>query len=41
MKIREWLSNTIITGLTRGKLVYDGRVEAIHNSGVFKGRNSI
>jgi hypothetical protein len=30
-----------ITGLTRGKLVYDGRILALYNSSVFKGRNSI
>lgn len=30
-----------ITGLTRGKLVFDGRVESIYNSNVYKGRNSI
>jgi hypothetical protein len=30
-----------ITGLTRGKLIYDGRIENLYNSGVYKGRNSI
>jgi hypothetical protein len=30
-----------ITGLTRGKLVYDGRIQALYNSSVYKGRNSI
>jgi hypothetical protein len=30
-----------ITGLTRGKLVYDGRIENIYNSGFFKGNPSI
>jgi hypothetical protein len=30
-----------ITGLTRGKLVYDGRIQTLYNSGVYKGRNSI
>jgi Domain of unknown function (DUF4251) len=30
-----------ITGLTRGKLVYDGRIETLYNSGVYKGRNTI
>lgn len=30
-----------ISGLTRGKLVFDGRVESIYNSNVYKGRNSI
>jgi hypothetical protein len=30
-----------ISGLTRGKLVYDGRVTALLESRVFKGRNSI
>jgi hypothetical protein len=30
-----------ITGLTRGKLVYDGRIEALYNSSVYKGRNTI
>jgi hypothetical protein len=30
-----------ISGLTRGKLVYDGRIQTLYNSGVYKGRNSI
>ena len=30
-----------ITALTRGKLIYDGRIETIYNSRVYKGRNSI
>lgn len=30
-----------ITGLTRGRLVYDGRIEALYDSRVYKGRNSI
>jgi len=30
-----------ITGLTRGKLVYDGRILALYNSSVYKGRNTI
>jgi hypothetical protein len=30
-----------ITGLTRGKLVYDGRIQALYNSSVYKGRNTI
>jgi hypothetical protein len=30
-----------LSGLSRGKLVYDGRIESIHNSGFFKGFNSI
>jgi hypothetical protein len=30
-----------ITGLTRGKLIWDGRIETLYNSRVFKGRNSI
>jgi hypothetical protein len=30
-----------ISGLTRGKLVYVGRIQTIYNSGVYKGRNSI
>lgn len=29
-----------ITGLTRGKLIYEGRIVSISNSAVFKGRNS-
>jgi len=30
-----------ISGLTRGKLIYDGRILALYDSGVYKGRNSI
>jgi hypothetical protein len=30
-----------ITGLTRGKLVYDGHIENLNNSGFYKGHNSI
>jgi hypothetical protein len=30
-----------LSGLSRGKLVYDGRIGSIHNSGFFKGLNSI
>jgi hypothetical protein len=30
-----------ITGLTRGKLVYDGRIKTIESSGFYKGMNSI
>ena len=30
-----------ITGMSLGKLVYDGRIETIDNSSVFKGRNTI
>jgi hypothetical protein len=30
-----------ISALTRGKLIYDGRIETLSNSRVFKGRNSI
>jgi hypothetical protein len=29
-----------ITGLTRGKLIYDGRLETIANSRIFKGQNT-
>lgn len=35
------VARATITGLTRGKLVYDGRIESLYNSSVFKGRNSI
>lgn len=35
------LARATITGLTRGELIYDGRIETIYNSGVYKGRNSI
>ena len=34
-------ARAIITGLTRGKLVYDGRIKTIENSGFYKGMNSI
>jgi hypothetical protein len=30
-----------ITGLTPGKIVYDGRIKTIYNSGIYKGHNSI
>jgi hypothetical protein len=30
-----------ISALTRGKLIYDGRIETLYNSRVYKGRNSI
>lgn len=30
-----------ISGLSRGKLVYDGRIQTLYNSGVFKGHNTI
>ncbi len=30
-----------ITGLTRGRLVYDGRIQNLYDSRVYKGRNSI
>jgi len=30
-----------ISGLSRGKLIYDGRIEALYNSSVYKGRNII
>lgn len=30
-----------ISGLSRGKLVYDGRIQTIYNSGVYKGHNRI
>jgi hypothetical protein len=30
-----------ITGLTSGKLTWDGRIETLYNSRVYKGRNSI
>jgi hypothetical protein len=30
-----------ITGLTRGKLVYDGRIKNLYDSQVYRGRNSI
>jgi hypothetical protein len=30
-----------ITGLSRGQLIYVGRIETINNSGFFKGHNSI
>lgn len=35
------LARATITGLTRGKLVYDGRIETINNSSVYKGMKSI
>jgi hypothetical protein len=31
----------IITGLTRGKLIWDGHIETLNDSRVYKGRNSI
>jgi hypothetical protein len=30
-----------ISGLYRGKLIYDGRIQTLYNSGVYKGMNSI
>lgn len=30
-----------ISGMTRGKLIYDGHIANIYGSGVFKGRNAI
>ena len=33
-------ASATITGLTRGKLVYEGRVKALYNSSVFKGRKT-
>lgn len=30
-----------ISGLTYGKLVYDGRIQTLYNSGVYKGHNTI
>jgi len=30
-----------ISGLTPGKLVYDGHIESLNNSGIYKGHNSI
>jgi hypothetical protein len=30
-----------ISGMTRGKLIYVGRIVTRYNSGVYKGRNSI
>ena len=30
-----------ISGLTPGKLVYDGRIESLNNTGIYKGYNSI
>jgi hypothetical protein len=30
-----------LSGLSRGKLIYDGRIESIRKSGFFKGQNSI
>jgi hypothetical protein len=35
------LARATITGLSYGKLIYDGRIETLLNSGVFKGRNTI
>lgn len=35
------IARATITGLTRGKLVYDGRIKTIYNSRVYKGTNSI
>ena len=37
----DWAARATITGLTRGKLVYDGRIKTIGNSGFYKGMNSI
>lgn len=35
------LATATITGLSSGKLIYDGRIETLYNSRVYKGRNSI
>jgi hypothetical protein len=35
------LAKATITGLTRGKLVYDGRIKNLYDSQVYRGRNSI
>jgi hypothetical protein len=35
------LAKATITGLTRGKLVYDGRIRNLYDSNVYKGRNTI
>ena len=35
------VARATITGLTRGKLVYDGRIKTIESSGFYKGMNSI
>jgi hypothetical protein len=35
------IARATITGLTRGTLIYDGRIETINNSRVYKGSNSI
>jgi hypothetical protein len=35
------LARATITGLTRGKLVYDGRIKNLYDSQVYRGRNSI
>jgi hypothetical protein len=35
------MARATITGLSRGELIYDGRIQTIYNSGAFKGRNSI
>jgi hypothetical protein len=35
------IARATITGLTRGKLVYDGRIKTIYNSRIYKGSNSI
>jgi hypothetical protein len=35
------LAKATITGLTMGKLVYDGHIQNLYESRVFKGRNSI
>ncbi len=35
------LAKATITGLTPGKLIYDGRIETLYNSRVYRGRNSI
>jgi len=35
------LARATISGMTRGKLIYVGRIVTIYNSGIYKGRNSI
>lgn len=35
------IAKATISGLTRGRLVYDGRIESLYDSRVYKGRNSI
>jgi hypothetical protein len=35
------IARATISGLTRGKLIYDGRIQTIYDSGVYKGNNRI